>query len=59
MIKYKINFIYGEDSDINDIFTKVLECEIKKYIKNTCEKNKEELTSNSTYLSLQNKEGQS
>ena len=59
MIKYKINFIYDEDSNINDILTKVLECEIKKYITNTCKKNKEELTSNSTYLSLQNKEGQS
>lgn len=32
MDKYKINYIYNENQNINDIFIKVLTKEIKKYI---------------------------
>ena len=31
MDKYKINYIFSIDQDINDIFIKVLNKEIKKY----------------------------
>ena len=33
MIKYKINFIYSEENNINDILIKVLKKELKNYIK--------------------------
>ncbi len=32
MDKYKINYIYNESQNINDIFIKVLTKEIQKYI---------------------------
>ena len=32
MEKYKINYIYDENNDINDIFIKVLNKEIRKHI---------------------------
>lgn len=32
MIKYKINFIYSEENNINDILIKVLKKELKNYI---------------------------
>lgn len=55
MNEYKINVIYNNEIDINDIFIKVLKKEIEIYLNNICKERKEELTSNSTYLSL--KEG--
>lgn len=55
MNEYKINIIYNNEIDVNDIFIKVLKREIEIYLKNICKEKKEELTSNSTYLSL--KEG--
>ena len=54
MDKYKITIKYGTD-DINNIFIKVLKVELKNYIDMICNKDKEELTCRSTYLSL--KEG--
>ena len=51
MDKYKINYIYNEEQNINDIFIKVLNKEIKKYIKMICKKGKSELSSSCTYLS--------
>lgn len=33
MIKYKINFIYSEENNINDILIKVLRKELNNYIK--------------------------
>lgn len=32
MDKYKINYIYDKENDINDIFIKVLSRELRKYI---------------------------
>lgn len=57
MSKYKINFIYSKETIINDIFTKVLKKELKKYVKMICKNYKKEVTSTCTYLSLQDKEG--
>ncbi len=36
MDKYKINYIYDENNDINDILIKILNKEIKKYIQTIC-----------------------
>lgn len=36
MDKYKINYIYNEENDINEIFIKVLNKELKKYILTVC-----------------------
>lgn len=53
MDKYKINYIFSEEKDINDIFIKVLNKEIKKYILMICKNKKYELPSSCTYLSLE------
>lgn len=53
MDKYKINYIYNENSDINDIFIKVLNKELKKYIQMICKNKKSEVPSSCTYLSLE------
>lgn len=50
MDKYKINFIFNNEKDINDILIKVLNKELKKYIKKICDKNETSLCS---YLSLE------
>ncbi len=55
MNKYKINIVYNNELNINDIFIKVLKREIEIYLNSICKERKKELTSNSTYLSL--KEG--
>lgn len=55
MNEHKINVIYNNEFDINDIFIKVLKRELEIYLNSICKEKKEELTSNSTYLSL--KEG--
>ena len=57
MNKYKINFIYSKETIINDIFTKVLKKELKKYVEMICKNDKKKVTSTCTYLSLQDKEG--
>lgn len=56
MNNYKINFIYNNENNINDIFIKVLKKEIQKYIKMICKKGNYEVPSSCTYLSLQDKE---
>lgn len=53
MDKYKINYIYSENNNINDIFIKVLNKEIKKYIIMICKNKKCEVPSSCTYLSLE------
>lgn len=53
MDKYKINYIYNENNDINDIFIKVLNKELRKYIQMICKNKKFEVPSSCTYLSLE------
>ena len=50
MDKYKINYIYDENNDINDIFIKILNKELKKYIQVICKNEKCEVPSSCTYL---------
>ena len=50
MDKYKINFIFSEKQDINNIFIKVLNEELKKYILMIYKNKKYEVSS--TYLPL-------
>ena len=57
MVKYKINFIYGENKTTNEIFINVLDKELKKFLKKTCNESKGEVTSSCTYLSLKDKGG--
>ena len=45
MDKYKINFIFNKEKDINDILIKVLNKELKKYIQMICKNDKREVTS--------------
>ncbi len=51
MDKYKINYIFSEEKDMNDIFIKVLNKELKKYILMICKNKKYEIPSSCTYLS--------
>lgn len=51
MDKYKINYIFSKEKDINDIFLKVLNNELKKYILMICKNKKCEVSSSCTYLS--------
>lgn len=53
---YKINIEYGNEN-INDIITKTLVRELRKYLEDICKKSNTELTSIHTYLSIKNKEG--
>lgn len=53
MDKYKINYIYNENNDINDVFIKVLNKELKKYIVMSCKNKKCEVPSSCAYLSLE------
>lgn len=53
MGKYKINYIFSGDKDINDIFIKVLNKELKKYMQMICKNKKCEVPSSCTYLSLE------
>lgn len=57
MVKYKINFIYGKNKTVNQIFISVLNKELKKFLKMTCKNLNNEITSSCTYLSLKNKGG--
>lgn len=45
MDKYKINYIFSDDKDINDIFVKVLNKELKKYLVVYKDKKSEEILS--------------
>lgn len=51
MDKYKIEFIYNENNDINDILIKVLNKELKKYIRMICKDKKCEVPSSCTRFS--------
>ncbi len=51
MDKYKINFIFNNEKDINAILINVLNKELKKYIQMICKNDKREVTSSCTYLS--------
>ncbi len=53
MDKYKINFIFNKEKDINDILIKALNNELKKYIQTICKNKKCEVPSSCTYLSLE------
>ena len=53
MDKYKINYIYDENNDINDILIKILNKELKKYIQMICKEKQREASSLCTYLSLE------
>ena len=52
MDKYKINFIFNNEKNINDILINVLNRELKKHLKMICKNNKRKVTSTGTYLSL-------
>ena len=51
MDKYKINFIFNNEKDINDILINVLNKELKKYIQMICKNDKRVGESSCTYLS--------
>ncbi len=53
MDKYKINFIFNNENDINDILINVLNKELKKYIQKICKNDKREVTSSCTRFSLE------
>ena len=53
MDKYKINFIFNNEKEINDILINVLNKELKKYIHMICKNDKREIASSYTYLSLE------
>ena len=53
MDKYKINFIFDNKKDINDILTNVLNKEIKKYIEMNCINDKKGETSSCTSIYLE------
>lgn len=53
MDKYKINFIFNNEKDINDILIKALNNELKKYIQMICKNKKCEVTSSCTRFSLE------
>lgn len=45
MDKYKINYIYSDDNNIDDIFVKVLSKELKKYLMTYKDKKIEKMSS--------------
>jgi len=45
MDKHKINYIFSEKEDINEVFIKVLKKELRKYIEMICNSKKNGLTS--------------
>ena len=53
MDKYKINFIFNKEKDINDILINVLNKELKKYIQMICKNDKREVPSSCTRFSLE------
>ena len=53
MDKYKINFIFNNENDINDILINVLNKELKKYIQIICKNIKCEVPSSCTRFFLE------
>ncbi len=53
MDKYKINFIFNTEKDINDILINVLNKELKKYIQMICKEKQIKITSSCTQFSLE------
>ena len=53
MDKYKINYIFNNEKDINDILINILNRELKKYIQMICKEKQIEITSSWAYLSLE------
>lgn len=53
MDKYKIEFNFNEEKDINDILIKVLNKELKKYIEMIRKNEKYEVPSSCTRFSLE------
>lgn len=53
MDKYKIEFIFNNENDINDILIKVLSKELKKNIQMICKNGKYEVPSSCTQFSLE------
>lgn len=53
MDKYKINFIFNNENDINDILINVLNKELKKYIQIICKNKKCEVPSSCTRFFLE------
>ena len=53
MDKYKINFIFNNENDINDILINVLNKELKKYIQIICKNKKCEVSSSCMRFSLE------
>lgn len=53
MDKYKINYIYDENNDINDILIKTLNKELKKYIQTICKNKQCEVPSSCARFSLE------
>jgi hypothetical protein len=51
--KYKINFIFNTEQDINDILINVLNKELKRYIQMICKNDKREVISSCTQFSLE------
>jgi len=43
MDNYKINYIFAEETDINDILIKVLNIELKKHLEMICKNIKNEI----------------
>lgn len=52
MDKYKINYIFSEEKDINDILINVLNKELKKCIQMICKNDKREVISSCVRFSL-------
>lgn len=48
MSKYKINYVFNGDKDINDILIKVLNKELEKYARMICKNEKREVPSSCT-----------
>ena len=53
MDKYKINYIFNQDKDVNDILVKVLNKELTKYIQMICKNEKSEVPSSCMRFSLE------
>ncbi len=53
MDKYKINFIFTNEKEINDILINVLNKELKDFIQMIYKNNKKKVTSSYTHLALE------
>lgn len=55
MNNYKVNVKYGTEN-INDILIKVLNIELKKYLRMICKNDQKDVSSSCTYLSTKDEE---